>query len=250
MQLLRQREAVLRKRISPQVLDTQPELLLRADTLKNLPHWLVLAYSANPYAIMACVAYNTNVLNTIVLLSSLLAALRNKSTTSAVFAGLGAYLTVYPLALLVPILLCESTNSNSKQSPNQQQNQSEKQEAEKRKKTEEAIDELLFGRSSRFRVAFVFFAVLSLLVALSSVVQSYVRTPIARSAAISSQDASPFNALKHVYTFIFTVPDLRPNIGLFWYFFTEVFEHFLSFFLAVFQVQIFVYAFPLAYKFR
>jgi len=35
-----------------------------------------------------------------------------------------------------------------------------------------------------------------------------------------------------------TLPDLTPNTGLWWYFFTEMFDHFRPFFLAVFSVSI------------
>src|SRR6266576_2037565 len=47
----------------------------------------------------------------------------------------------------------------------------------------------------------------------------------------------------HVYlhTFLpftsFTLPDLTPNPGLWWYFFTEMFDHFRPFFLMVFSVR-------------
>ena len=47
-----------------------------------------------------------------------------------------------------------------------------------------------------------------------------------------------------------TVPDLTPNIGLFWYFFTEAFEHFRVFFLCVFQINAFIYVLPLSVRFR
>lgn len=43
-------------------------------------------------------------------------------------------------------------------------------------------------------------------------------------------------------------PDLTPNIGLFWYFFTEMFEHFRLFFLATFQINAFVYVLPLSIR--
>ena len=33
-----------------------------------------------------------------------------------------------------------------------------------------------------------------------------------------------------------TVSDLAPNVGMWWYFFTEMFDHFRAFFLGVFQV--------------
>ncbi|KAM9800802.1 phosphatidylinositol glycan anchor biosynthesis class U protein isoform 1-T1 [Syngnathus typhle] len=53
-----------------------------------------------------------------------------------------------------------------------------------------------------------------------------------------------------VYGFILTVPDLTPNIGLFWYFFAEMFEHFRLFFLCVFQINVFIYTTPLAIKLK
>ena len=46
------------------------------------------------------------------------------------------------------------------------------------------------------------------------------------------------------------VPDLTPNIGLFWYFFTEMFDHFYLFFTYVFQLNPFIYVIPLALRFE
>lgn len=46
------------------------------------------------------------------------------------------------------------------------------------------------------------------------------------------------------------VPDLTPNIGLFWYFFTEMFDHFHTFFTYVFQLNPFVYVVPLCLRFN
>uniref|UniRef100_A0A3Q2QWK6 Phosphatidylinositol glycan anchor biosynthesis, class U n=1 Tax=Fundulus heteroclitus TaxID=8078 RepID=A0A3Q2QWK6_FUNHE len=54
--------------------------------------------------------------------------------------------------------------------------------------------------------------------------------------------------LPSVYGFILSVPDLTPNIGLFWYFFAEMFEHFRLFFLCVFQINVFFYTIPLCIK--
>ncbi|XP_064023772.1 phosphatidylinositol glycan anchor biosynthesis class U protein isoform X3 [Pogoniulus pusillus] len=53
-----------------------------------------------------------------------------------------------------------------------------------------------------------------------------------------------------VYGFILSVPDLTPNIGLFWYFFAEMFEHFSLFFVCVFQINAFFYTIPLAIKLK
>eukprot|EP00111_Clytia_hemisphaerica_P004345 TCONS_00012432-protein len=53
-----------------------------------------------------------------------------------------------------------------------------------------------------------------------------------------------------VYGFILQAPDLTPNMGLFWYFFLEMFDHFRLFFLVVYQINVFIYALPLAIVFR
>ena len=47
-----------------------------------------------------------------------------------------------------------------------------------------------------------------------------------------------------------TIPDLTPNIGLAWYFFIEMFDHFRSFFLVVFALHPLVYVAPLTYFYR
>jgi phosphatidylinositol glycan class U len=46
------------------------------------------------------------------------------------------------------------------------------------------------------------------------------------------------------------VADLRPNIGLAWYLFVEMFDHFRSFFLAIFQLHHGIYITPATIKFR
>eukprot|EP00079_Xenopus_tropicalis_P030969 XP_012827216.1 PREDICTED: phosphatidylinositol glycan anchor biosynthesis class U protein isoform X1 [Xenopus tropicalis] len=53
-----------------------------------------------------------------------------------------------------------------------------------------------------------------------------------------------------IYGFILSVPDLTPNIGLFWYFFAEMFEHFSLFFVCVFQINVFFYIVPLTIKLK
>lgn len=50
------------------------------------------------------------------------------------------------------------------------------------------------------------------------------------------------------YTAMITVQDLTPNIGLYWYIFIEMFEHFRNFFLLVFQAHLVCYAVPVCMK--
>ncbi|CAB4005459.1 phosphatidylinositol glycan anchor biosynthesis class U -like [Paramuricea clavata] len=52
--------------------------------------------------------------------------------------------------------------------------------------------------------------------------------------------------LDATYGFILRVPDLTPNMGLFWYLFLEMFDHFREFFILVFQLNAFFYVIPLS----
>ncbi|KAJ1978149.1 hypothetical protein H4R34_003315 [Dimargaris verticillata] len=52
------------------------------------------------------------------------------------------------------------------------------------------------------------------------------------------------------YGVALTVSDLTPNLGLFWYFFIEMFDHFRSFFLVVFQLHTFIFAAPVCIRFN
>ncbi|CAG8590994.1 993_t:CDS:2 [Paraglomus brasilianum] len=56
--------------------------------------------------------------------------------------------------------------------------------------------------------------------------------------------------LSATYGFILLLSDLAPNIGLFWYFFIEMFDQFRNFFLVVFQLHTLIFAAPLTIKFR
>ena len=56
--------------------------------------------------------------------------------------------------------------------------------------------------------------------------------------------------IRSTYLFILKVPDLQPNLGLFWYFFTEIFYHFREFFTWIFQLNTFIYLIPLSIRLK
>eukprot|EP00731_Ephydatia_muelleri_P026541 Em0018g641a len=66
---------------------------------------------------------------------------------------------------------------------------------------------------------------------------------------ISYRVTGSWDYLQAVYGIMLRVSDLTPNVGLFWYFFTEAFEHFRVFFLCVFQINAFIYVLPLSVRF-
>ncbi|KAI9096423.1 GPI transamidase subunit PIG-U [Phlyctochytrium arcticum] len=56
--------------------------------------------------------------------------------------------------------------------------------------------------------------------------------------------------LRATYGTILFVPDLTPTIGLYWYFFIEMFDQFRTFFICVFQMLAFVFVIPLSLVFK
>jgi len=65
---------------------------------------------------------------------------------------------------------------------------------------------------------------------------------------LSYQLLGSWSFLRETYGFTMLVEELTPNIGLFWYYFVEVFEHFRNFFLFALQFNVFIYAIPLSMR--
>ncbi|OLL23416.1 Phosphatidylinositol glycan anchor biosynthesis class U protein [Neolecta irregularis DAH-3] len=59
-----------------------------------------------------------------------------------------------------------------------------------------------------------------------------------------------WNFIESTYGAILFVHDLTPNIGLWWYFFIEMFNSFRAFFTVVFQLHLVIYVAPLCIKLR
>ncbi|KAJ2489653.1 hypothetical protein IWW37_003791 [Coemansia sp. RSA 2050] len=64
--------------------------------------------------------------------------------------------------------------------------------------------------------------------------------------------AAVFGAQYFAATVDFTLraADLQPNVGLFWYFFIEIFDEFRPFFFVVFQLTALAFAVPVSWRFR
>ena len=67
---------------------------------------------------------------------------------------------------------------------------------------------------------------------------------------ISNYVENSWEFLRSTYGFLLAVSDLAPNVGIFWYFFTEVFDHFRTFFVFVFQIHAFIYVAPMTIRLR
>ena len=74
-------------------------------------------------------------------------------------------------------------------------------------------------------------------------------TALVALLVMSKEITGDWEFLHSVYGFILTVPELTPNMGIFWYFFTEMFDHFRLFFICTFQLNLVLYVAPLSIKF-
>eukprot|EP00794_Sanderia_malayensis_P018916 gene18916-20820_t len=182
------------------------QLLLKEEDLNIIPLLVALLYLFNPYTIFSCVALSTVVVNNVIMSLSLYLLIRGNQYFASMCLSAAAYLSFYPLMLIVPFCI------------------------DKECKVSE-------DKSSKFTLKSIktFFIFL-----LSS----------AGLLALSYGMFTSWNFLDATYLFILRVSDLTPNMGLFWYFFQEMFDHFRLFFLCVLQIHAFIYLLPFTIVFR
>lgn len=73
---------------------------------------------------------------------------------------------------------------------------------------------------------------------------------IAVFVALSSLPTRSWDFLGSTYGVILLFKELVPNIGLWWYFFTEMFDFFRPFFIGVFQIYVLLFSLPVTIRFR
>ncbi|RLO09245.1 hypothetical protein DYB28_006177, partial [Aphanomyces astaci] len=56
--------------------------------------------------------------------------------------------------------------------------------------------------------------------------------------------------IRATYVWMHEYPDLTPNIGIFWYFFMELFDRFRSYFLVLLHLHPYLYVLPLFIRLR
>ncbi|KAJ3392779.1 hypothetical protein HDU84_003517 [Entophlyctis sp. JEL0112] len=166
------------------------------------PKFVAAAYLVNPLSILTCLARSTLVFNSLAVVAAVFAATRGSRVASMFFLSFAAYLSVYPVMLILPFGLLIA-------------------QAKK-------LDPL----QSIFSCSVFFAACLMAWLGLSNLLMG------------------SWNFVANTYGVILLVPDLTPNIGLWWYIFIEMFDQFRLFFLIVFQVFVFAFSVPLTLKFN
>ncbi|XP_071176778.1 phosphatidylinositol glycan anchor biosynthesis class U protein-like [Mytilus edulis] len=192
-------------------------LIIKTEELRIIQFYVIVAFSLNPYSIAACLAKSTAVFNNLSILFIFYFMLKENAYLCYLFIAMSAYLSIYPITLCVPAAI-------------------------------------FFMQSSKFRKNKISDTEMSYTD--SPALFSYCRTVglcvvmVAALIGFSAFLEGSWSFISSTYGFILMVPDLTPNMGVFWYFFTEMFEHFRMFFICVFQINVVIYTVPLSVKLK
>ncbi|XP_030831860.1 phosphatidylinositol glycan anchor biosynthesis class U protein [Strongylocentrotus purpuratus] len=190
-----------------------PLLILSSDVI-SIPDLAMAIYLLCPYSIVTCVAQCTVVFTNLTLAATFLFTLQGNAVAATLCLAFASYQSLYPVTLIVPLAMhiaIIKMQASQDKSVNYQR--------------PEAVHSIMLTGA-------IFFFWLACLLGLSFLM------------------LDSWGFLRSTYGCILAVPNLQPNMGLFWYFFTEMFEHFRTFFLWIFQINVFIYIAPLAIKMR
>lgn len=174
--------------------------------------WIVAAaYLLNPYVLLPTLALSSSSLENALALLALMFASRGKASAAIFCLALLLQMSLSSLLLMAPTLLLLLTSPTSQlASPRPFQSEIRK------------------------------------LVPLVAELAAYTASLTLTSAVV----AGGCTWMPQTWGVSLTLPDLTPNPGLWWYFFTEMFDHFRPFFLMVFSVHLLIYIAPMCIKFQ
>lgn len=184
-------------------------LQIPTQSISKLSFRVFVIYLLQPYTILSCTGMSTSVFTNFIIAAILLTSSLGLRMLSTVLTAIIAYHSLYPAVLILPvIMIAEKVNHTNE---NEQ------------------------------------FSFQNIRVLLSSIwtFASFLMLTIAL-IQLSCFLMGSTSFISSTYWFLLTVPDFTPNIGLFWYFFTEMFDQFRDFFLWTFQINSFIYFVPLS----
>lgn len=201
-----------------------------------------LVYLWNPFTIVACVGLSTSAIENLMVVLTLYGACARLAPLAAFGWVMATHLSLYPAILIIPVILLFGYGPDApprklfRQRTNLEVDDSTS--GDRSCLEDELVNEKRMRNVFSWRpvVLFLFWALLW---------SSYV---LVLCCIYVQQHGGLQEMFKSTYGFILTIQDLSPNIGVFWYFFAEVFDFFRSFFLIVFHGNILLMIVPLALR--
>ncbi|KAK0455525.1 PIG-U-domain-containing protein [Desarmillaria tabescens] len=168
-------------------------------------------YFLNPYLFLPSLAFSTSSIENAVCLLAIMFACERRTSASLLALAFLIQLSLSSALLITPIILLLMTNPTSQL----------------------ASPRPFSGKWIQSLGLIVELTVYSIVLTLASTLVS-----------------GSFLWISQTWGASLTLPDLTPNPGLWWYFFTEMFDHFRPFFLMVFTVHLLTYIAPICIKFQ
>ncbi|PCH40240.1 PIG-U-domain-containing protein [Wolfiporia cocos MD-104 SS10] len=168
-------------------------------------------YLLNPYTLLPSLAWSTSSFENALHLLSLMFACRGQSSASLLTLAILVQLSLPSILLLIPLLLLIVSEPISRV----------------------AAPRTFIADTRKSLPLLAEFAVYS--------------TCLTLSATLACGD---WSWVEKTWGAALLLPDLTPNPGLWWYFFTEMFDHFRPFFLMVFSVHQLIYVIPICITFQ
>ncbi|KAI9685114.1 MAG: hypothetical protein M1820_010836 [Bogoriella megaspora] len=166
----------------------------------------------NPFTILTCLARPTSVFSNLFIILATAKAAQGLSSTFTIALSFASYLSLYPVLLFPPLaLLCYDRQVVLSKTESSKPNP----------------------------IVFTLTHVVGLTAGIGALLYtSYLLT------------GSSWEFLFSTYGVQLLLPDLTPNVGLWWYFFIEMFDSFREFFLGVFWLHMASYVGGLSFRFR
>lgn len=181
----------------------------------------------NPFIILTCFARSTSVFTTLFTLLAIAKACTANPITSAFALALAGYTSLHPLLLFPPLTILAYDTLNLRH----------KSRSLAKDGTDPPDSQTLGPPTSLVAFGLRQLAVLIISITLLLVL-SYTIT------------GGDWSFIASVYGTRLLLPDLTPNVGLWWYFFIEIFDSFRTFFLAVFWLHMTAYSPVLTLRLR
>ncbi|KAF9527285.1 GPI transamidase subunit PIG-U [Crepidotus variabilis] len=169
------------------------------------------AYLLNPYLFLPSLALSTSSFENTLMLSAILFACKRKPSQTVFTLSVLVQLSLTSIIMVLPAMLLLITDPHSHLASPQP--------------IQTSLRKLwpLFGEFSLYTIVLIL---------------------------ISTVIAGSWTWIPQTWGATLMLPDLTPNTGMWWYFFTEMFDHFRPFFLMVFSVHLLIYVAPVCLKFQ
>ncbi|XP_020525377.1 phosphatidylinositol glycan anchor biosynthesis class U protein-like, partial [Amborella trichopoda] len=204
-----------------------------------------LIYLLNPLTIAACAGSSTSSIENLMILLTVYGACAGLCTSLGSFGWvIATHLSVYSMMLVIPIILLLGygldTPPKKLFKTVEKQKKSDAQESSMSKPIKNSLcewntlqDQLVLSFSWRPIMHFMLWA-------------GFWSLYVLGLCSVSLKGHGGLREMfNKTYGFILNVEDLSPNLGVFWYFFAEVFDYFRVFFLLVFHANILFMISPL-----